>query len=83
MAGREGKRGECQTRWGLVWRESGAVRSACLSRAKRRPPGRGGVDQRHAAPRLKFGGETLPEPSERMLMGWTIRTNSARPISRE
>jgi len=28
MAGREGKRGECQTRLGSVWRESGAVRNA-------------------------------------------------------
>ena len=34
MAGREGKRGECQTRLGLVWRETGAVRNARPSRGQ-------------------------------------------------
>jgi len=34
VAGREGKRGECQTGLGLVWRETGAVRSARPSRSK-------------------------------------------------
>jgi len=28
VAGREWKRGECQTQLGLVWRETGAVRNA-------------------------------------------------------
>ena len=34
MAGRERKRGECQTRLGLVWRETGAVRNARPSRGQ-------------------------------------------------
>ena len=34
MAGREWKRGECQTGLGLVWRETGAVRNACPSRGQ-------------------------------------------------
>jgi len=34
VAGREGKRGECQTRLGLVWRETGAVRNARPSRVQ-------------------------------------------------
>jgi len=34
VAGREGKRGECQTGLGLVWRETGAVRNACPSRGQ-------------------------------------------------
>jgi hypothetical protein len=34
VAGREGKRGECQTRLGLVWRETGAVRNARPSRGQ-------------------------------------------------
>ncbi len=34
MAGREGKRGECQTGLGLVWREIGAVRNARPSRGQ-------------------------------------------------
>jgi hypothetical protein len=34
VAGREGKRGSCQTRLGLVWRETGAVRSARPSRGQ-------------------------------------------------
>ena len=34
MAGREGKRGECQTGLGLVWRETGAVRNARPSRGQ-------------------------------------------------
>jgi len=34
VAGREGKRGECQTRLGLVWRETGAVRNARPSRGR-------------------------------------------------
>jgi hypothetical protein len=32
VIGREGKRGECQTGLGLVWRETGAVRNARPSR---------------------------------------------------
>ena len=34
MAGREGKRGECQMGLGLVWRETGAVRNARPSRGQ-------------------------------------------------
>ena len=34
MAGREGKRGECQTGLVFVWRETGAVRNACPSRGQ-------------------------------------------------
>ena len=34
MAGREGKRGSCQTRLGSVWRETGAVRNARPSRGQ-------------------------------------------------
>jgi hypothetical protein len=34
VAGREGKRGECQTGLGLVWRETGAVRNARPSRGQ-------------------------------------------------
>jgi hypothetical protein len=35
VAGREGKRGECQDRsWFLVWRETGAVRNARRSRGQ-------------------------------------------------
>jgi len=34
VAGREGKRGECQTWLGLVWRETGAVRNARPSRGQ-------------------------------------------------
>jgi len=34
VAGREGKRGECQTGSGLVWREAGAVRNARPSRGQ-------------------------------------------------
>ena len=34
MAGREGKRGSCQTRLGLVWRATGAVRNARPSRGQ-------------------------------------------------
>ncbi len=34
MAGREGKRGECQTLLILVWRETGAVRNARPSRGR-------------------------------------------------
>jgi len=37
VAGREGKRGECQTRLGSVWREIGAVRSARPSRGQAAP----------------------------------------------
>ena len=39
MAGREWRRGECQTRLGLVWREAGAsARATVRAAAKRRPP---------------------------------------------
>jgi hypothetical protein len=34
VAGRERKRGECQTPLGLVWRETGAVRNASRSRGQ-------------------------------------------------
>jgi hypothetical protein len=34
VAGRERKRGECQTRLGLVWRETGAVRNGRRSRGQ-------------------------------------------------
>jgi len=34
VAGREGKRGECQTELGLVWRETGVVRNARPSRGQ-------------------------------------------------
>ena len=34
MAGREGKRGVCQTFLVLVWRETGAVRNACRRRGQ-------------------------------------------------
>jgi hypothetical protein len=34
VAGREGRRGECQTGLGLVWRETGAVRNARPSRGR-------------------------------------------------
>jgi len=34
VAGREGKRGECQTGLVLVWRETGAVRNARPSRGQ-------------------------------------------------
>jgi hypothetical protein len=34
VAGRERKRGSCQTRLGLVWRETGAVRNARPSRGR-------------------------------------------------
>jgi hypothetical protein len=34
VAGREERRGECQTRLGLVWRETGAVRNARPSRGQ-------------------------------------------------
>ena len=34
MAGREGERGECQTRLVYVWRETGAVRNARPSRGQ-------------------------------------------------
>jgi len=37
VAGREGKRGECQTQLGFVWRETGAVRNARLSRGQAAP----------------------------------------------
>jgi hypothetical protein len=34
VAGGEGKRGSCQTRLGLVWRETGAVRNTRPSRGQ-------------------------------------------------
>jgi hypothetical protein len=37
VAGRECKRGECQTGLGLVWRETGAVRNARPSRDQAAP----------------------------------------------
>jgi len=37
VAGREGERGECETRLGSVWRETGAIRNARPSRGQAAP----------------------------------------------
>jgi hypothetical protein len=44
VAGREWRRGVCQTGFGFVWRDTGALtRVPARAAAERRPPGRGGV----------------------------------------
>ncbi len=60
MAGREGKRGECQTRLGLVWRETGAVRNARPSRGQAAAhPEEGEVEKDGAALLLELLGVRL------------------------
>jgi hypothetical protein len=50
VAGREGKRGECQTRLVYVWRETGAVRNARPSRGQAAAhPEEGAVERRREA----------------------------------
>jgi hypothetical protein len=54
VAGREGKRGECQTRLVYVWRETGAVRNARPSRGQAAThPEEGGVGKDGVAFRLR------------------------------
>jgi len=55
VAGREGKRGECQTRLGLVWRETGAVRNARPSRGQAAAhPEEGAVERRQRSDPYEF-----------------------------